>query len=717
MVDTAHVPVPDLEVKLYVDQATAEVPLTVQGQAATVPPSGLVVTTDAAGKITVVSEASQLTTAALRIWAPFMDNSERMVVHPDAEFHQRVMTAHADAADTDPAKVNLVTAQDYNGNPYFTDQEKSRNAPQQTASAVQQLGHAVGVGTPGSPPGRLGTGAAKYVTYADTGGLRYYPTDTLAQRPLPPPTAAFALHIARAPDGSLAQNVLSLHAAGAVIDGLQGDPWTPPSSMTTTPSLAEYGAWWDDFWHWVTTEVEKVAEVIQQVVITVADTVTVAIQVLDNGIKKVVHFVVKELEDAVKTIGSLFIQLGKLIIHTIEALSLLFNFGEILKTHQLIQDLVEKFIQGDKTDPQTFPGLAAAIKNTAIPALNSYISRGDQEISNLIDELKSKLTGQPLSQLKGQGSTEHTVYQPPSTAANPAPTHAVQGSWGSDAMKRNLPNASVAITASAAADQTGNPLQDFLDGFLAGLSGGGQLEAAANQLKADFTHMFTSTRSATDFLATAVDALLDFIKLLLESILNLAGGICSGALAAIADMIDDLYELLTAQIDIPFLSWLYTKLTGESLTILGAALFVVAIPATVLFRAITGKNPSQALATSPAGTAALGDGAPAAMQVLCGIVSAFSGAIAGMINGIADWDEGGADLSPGEALVVASLSLGGRVASNPWLSSNSPSDGDISRFVVSIPGTGPAHCDCLHGLRQDRPSPRLKSSKCQTPWQ
>ena len=407
VVDTAHVPVPDLEVKLYVDQATAAVPLTVQGQATTVPPSGLVVTTDATGKVTVVSEASQLTTAALRIWAPFMDNSERMIVQPDHEFHQRVMTAHADATDTDPAKVNLVTAQDYNGNPYFTDQEKSRNAPQQTASAVQQLGKAVGVGTPGSPPGRLGTGAAKYVTYADTGGLRYYPTDTLAQRPLPPPATAFALHIARAPDGSLAQNVLSLHQAGAVIDGLQGDPWTPPSSMTTTPSSAEYGAWWDDFWRWVTTEVEKVAEVIQQVVITVADTVTVAIQVLDNGIRKVVHFVVKELEDAVKTIGSLFIQLGKLIIHTIEALSLLFNFGEILKTHQLIQDLVEKLIHGNQVDDleATRPGSGhQEHRHASARRLHQPGRPGNQQPHRRAQEQAHRATAQP-AQRPGQHRT------------------------------------------------------------------------------------------------------------------------------------------------------------------------------------------------------------------------------------------------------------------------------------------------------------------------
>ena len=90
---------------------------------------------------------------------------------------------------------------------------------------------------------------------------------------------------------------------------------------------------------------EKTAEVIQQVIVTVADVVQVAIQVMDAGISKVFHFIVKTVEDAVRTIGSFFVSLGKLIIHTIEALSLLFHFGEILATHKLIMDLVREIHQ------------------------------------------------------------------------------------------------------------------------------------------------------------------------------------------------------------------------------------------------------------------------------------------------------------------------------------------------------------------------------------
>ena len=693
VVDTGHLPVPGLEVKLYVDQASTGVPLTIQGQPVTVPPSGLVVTTDPAGKITVVSEAAQLTTAALRVWAPFMDNSERMVIHPDHEFHQRVMTAHADAADDDPGKVNLVTAQDYNGNPYFTSQEKSHNAPQQTATAVQQMGTSVGLGTstpasaaPGAAPGSPG----KYVTYADTGGIGYYPADTIAQRPLTAPPAAFALHIARAADGSLAQNRLSLREAGAVIDGLQGDPWTPPPGAAAGP--ATLGSWWDNFWNWVSAEVEKTAEVIQQVIVTVADVVQVAIQVMDNGILKVFHFIVKTVEDAVRTIGSFFVSLGKLIIHTIEALSLLFNFGEILATHKLIMDLVGKFINGDPGDTQTFPGLANAITNSAIPQVNSFTSGIDAKISSFISWVEGIPGGdhQPISQLKGQGSTEHTAYQVPPKAGSPAPTHTVQCSWGSDAMKRNVPSATVAAPAGAPADSAGtNPLEEFITKFVAGIRSGGDLAADAKNLESDFTDLFSSTHSAADFLATGLKTILDLIQTLVDSIVKLAGGICDGALAAIAEIISDIHDLLTQQIDIPLISWLYNKLTGEPLTILGAALFLVAIPATILYRAITGTNPSQALGPEApdAGAAALGT-APAAVQLLCAITGAVAGLLLGLISSMADL-AGGEDLPAAMALFAATLGLAGVLTSYPPISSKTPLAGDFVRFALSVIGLVP----------------------------
>jgi hypothetical protein len=683
VVDSLRTPVPGLDVKLYVDQATAGVLLTVQGQPVTVPPSGAVVATDATGKITVVSDATDVKTAALRVWAPFMDNSERVVIYPDHEFHQRVMTAHANASDTDPGKVNLVTAHGYNGNPFFTDQEKSSNVPQQTATAVQQMGTATGLGgSTASPatPGALQAGPAKYLAYADMGGASYYPADTIAQRPLPPPAAAFALRVQRAAGGSLTPSVLSLKDAGAVLDSWQQyDPWAPPSAATAGVGAGMLGEWWDDFWNWLCNEVQQVADVIQQIVVTVAEDVRVAIQVIENGIAKVVNFVVKTVEDAVHAIGSFFIQLGKLIMDTIEALSLLFDFQAIHDTFLMLENLVNQLYKGD----QTHPGLGAAITNHAEQAVHVFIHQEDQAISNLIDEIKAKLTGNPpVSQLKGQGSTEHDAYQvtPAAGSSSPSP---VQGSWASDKMKQHVPLATMGAQAGAGAglaDSAWQLLQDFINGFASSIDSGG-LASAVGELETQFETLFRSA-SLGEFLATAVDVLLDFIKLLLEAALNLAGGLVGAALSVIAGTLDAVWDLINQPITIPFIGDLFEDLIGEEFTILRATLFLVAIPVAIMFRAITGKNPSQAvLAAQPAGGAALG-AVSAEAQLVCTLAGIFTGLCGGLLSGAMGM-EGSAGQAAG-ATVIAAFGLAGLLTSTPWISSSNPSDNKIVQFGLSV---------------------------------
>jgi len=266
----------------------------------------------------------------------------------------------------------------------------------------------------------------------------------------------------------------------------------------------------------------------------------------------------------------------------------------------------------------------------------------------------------------------------------------VHCSWGSDAMKRNVPNSTVGTTAGATADPPDNPLKDFISGFAAGFSGGGKVKEAWDQVKSDFHTMFTATNSVADFLTTAIDALLDFFKLILEALVGIAVGICEGALKAIADLIGDVYGMMTQEISIPFLSWLYTTLTGEPFTILGAALFVVAIPAMVLFRIATGKNPSQALGSGapPAGPAALGAAAPVPVQIICGATGAVSGMIGGLIAGGADWKK--TPLPAGAAICVACLGIAGAVTSNPWLSNSNPPDSAFGPFIGALLLAGPS---------------------------
>ena len=73
------------------------------------------VQTDATGILTIVSDAADLSTTALQIWAGFMNPYERIVVYPDREFHNRLATTHYDntSPSPDPTKINLATASTY----------------------------------------------------------------------------------------------------------------------------------------------------------------------------------------------------------------------------------------------------------------------------------------------------------------------------------------------------------------------------------------------------------------------------------------------------------------------------------------------------------------------------------------------------------------------------------------------------------------------------
>lgn len=90
--------------------------ITVAGTPYTIGPDDAVyasVTTGVDGSLVIVSDATNLNTSALRVWASFMDPFERIVVYPDHEWHGRAAQSNANANQFDPAKPNLDTVYTY----------------------------------------------------------------------------------------------------------------------------------------------------------------------------------------------------------------------------------------------------------------------------------------------------------------------------------------------------------------------------------------------------------------------------------------------------------------------------------------------------------------------------------------------------------------------------------------------------------------------------
>ena len=176
VVDDAGSPRPFTDLRVW-----AEAPVTVQvdGRPFPIgPQTPAPVRTAADGSLAIVSDAGDLAATPLRVWASFMDPAERVVVYPDAEFHQRLAAAVAQPGGDDPVSINLSTAKSYAGTALFSNQAQA----QQMAQVVRQLAGAAGLGGGG------GSGL-RAPAFAQTGTAgRTFPTPTCPGWPTSRPT-------------------------------------------------------------------------------------------------------------------------------------------------------------------------------------------------------------------------------------------------------------------------------------------------------------------------------------------------------------------------------------------------------------------------------------------------------------------------------------------------------------------------------------------------
>ncbi len=101
--------------------------------------------------------------------------------------------------------------------------------------------------------------------------------------------------------------------------------------------------------------VEQLITVVQKVVTAIGDAVMVGINMLVHGIEQVFHCKIQFLEDIAAAISSFFNMLEKVLSDVLEALSILFHFGEIIKTQQWLKQWLSNrmaLTEGDKKAPR-----------------------------------------------------------------------------------------------------------------------------------------------------------------------------------------------------------------------------------------------------------------------------------------------------------------------------------------------------------------------------
>ncbi|KAI0699749.1 hypothetical protein C8T65DRAFT_659003 [Cerioporus squamosus] len=129
------------------------------------------------------------------------------------------------------------------------------------------------------------------------------------------------------------------------------------------------------------------------------------------------------------------------------------------------------------------------------------------------------------------------------------------------------------------------------------LKHGGRFKPALEQLGETIKHAFQNILAIfIDSKQLSLGQLLTHLGVqLLRDILKLVRDVFDALVDLVADFMADAQSLMNQTIDIPLLSPLYKGLSGNDLSALDAISLLIAIPTTVLYKAITGKKPAHDL--------------------------------------------------------------------------------------------------------------------------
>jgi hypothetical protein len=591
------------------------------------------VQTDASGIVTIVSDAADLTTTPLQIWAGFMDPHERIVVYPDREFHGRLATTHyAASASPDPTKINLATASTYSVSnlsappPLLYNTQKQQGGAQAVAPVIQQFAQNVSYSSGSAAAGgrglRRGGADSPYLAGVFAGAF-YAPVSAPADREITPLGAlGFRLDFSSYQTGGGAPVYTALAVADAanVIDGFAG---LAPAGLTGAGPRA-VGSWWRDLWDDIKSGAAKVVDF----AVSVGREIYWGLKYVVQGAEYVLRQALKVVEEVAVAIGSVLAAIGRAVDDVIEGLSLIFHLDKVLAVANMIKGAF-----GSMT-----ANLVTLI-GKATPTVNELFATAEAKIDSAFGSIISTLEGaagagspsglNSIGGLNGMGATPNTIFAVGPKGSGQKASQAVPAMWGVHKLRHNYGKG--ALGAGSAGSGSGNPLAVFLQSFGASLLAGSYSSSYAG-LKSGF-HGQVHFDSAKDFFAGLLADLLGAIETLVDDILAFVGDLVNGVIANAAYIA----ELMgaTGSVQIPVLSEIWQALTGSPLTVLDVLAFVVAVPVTLIYRIVEGAYPGDQLAAAGASAASVAqlvwkrvEGVAATVNtVLYGLFSAISDAV------------------------------------------------------------------------------------------
>jgi len=541
--------------------------------------------TDAAGELDLVVNADSITSPALYLWGNFMDVGEAIVLYPDHDTLHKLSNVQG-GSQTDPNIPSLTDATAYDGTSLLPSGFSGADDLAQTirntigvptaSLARTQLAQAPDVKKKRKKPKKHGIPPP---TFSPTSFIAYPESNTnMVYQPVTASTLRIYVPNTAVPNWTACFDPVT----GSVT--FSAGCSAPPTSGLPGSIFSHI----EDFINNVVKGTRKVAHIAW----TAAEN---AVQTIIDDAGNTYNFVVSALEDAASVVVGVLKTIINDIKKAVQWLSYLFEWSDILTTKDQIKTAVHN--GGAKlkawVDNQIANDLTVVTQffNTAVALIDGgfFTSSAVTQASSNTLQSQQQNGNNPQAAFGAGGAKS---YAKSSWLTSKFQANASQGSVSSSLAPGSFdPNTIVSAVESLFTSIPNTISNDFQS-----------VPSDVSNLISNFGKLVTDPTSLTTH---SFGDVLTLLKDIVRGFLLLTEAVVEDLLKAFAIVIDAVLDpssgLLNQQIKIPVISDIYETIAGSPLTFLDLCCLLVAVPATIV-----GKAVGAATQAAPGGTLASG---------------------------------------------------------------------------------------------------------------
>jgi hypothetical protein len=304
--------------------------------------------------------------------------------------------------------------------------------------------------------------------------------------------------------------------------------------------------------------------------------------------EQVVNLAIATIHDVTNAFHTAFVWLETTVERVVDWLKELFDWTDILNTQAVVFHVVDRLLANAAAalDPKK-------TENNAQKLLLDHFDHLKQSIDKDFDKITDVFGAKSFTQYVAGNRAN------PAVGSDPLHADKVQGGYGGNRTKCDYAHAKaqaygqqggtfLGASPPAALAAAQNPLVTFLAAAEQDLG----LSNPDSRFRKDLATLEGDLRATLAdphrLFETGVAALLRLLQEALDTVVDLGRDVLEALLDAAAEAVKTLRELLEAPIEVPVLSWLYRKATGQPLSVLGLFCLLLAVPATLLYKLIFG---------------------------------------------------------------------------------------------------------------------------------